>query len=260
MAIDVGVGPAHVREQEPDRARERTRFIGAAIVMLAMAVLLAGGVLVRLGANHWAPFGTGVGLSVAADNLVVGADLSTKAATVEAVGELTSRWDGTGRWGLRSPPGALLASISSVQLVDDDPSADYYVAKVATTWSHGSGTPHLPDPVEITVTSDADPLSRMFGATDSFLSQAGCDELVSLPATDGETAIGLNGGSARVCPGYGVELVAMQQRTATWRAVQPEGLRSVDLQFSQKVGQGVVPRWTLTVSTEDGAVASSSSQ
>ncbi len=248
MRTDPIVRSAQDRDQdhERDRERERTTFILLATALLLTAVLLAGAMLLRLGANHWAPFGTGVGERIAADHADAGADLSTRTAAVDDLGELRRHWDGAGRWGLRSPSGDLLASISSVRLAEDDPAADYYVATVATTWTHGSGTPHLPAPVEITVTSDADPLDRGFGATDSFLSEAGCEVPVRLPAT-ARMDLGLNGGSAQACPGYGVELVALQQRTATWLAVQPEGLRSVDLEFSQRVAPGVVPRWSVTV-------------
>ncbi len=230
--------------------RSRRRFIAVGATILLVAVLLAGLELVRLGANHWSPFGSDVGRHVRADDPTAPVPVALDAAVIAEVGQLTGHWDGTGRWGLRSPSGDLTASIRSIRIADDDPAADYYVAQVATTWTHGSGTPHLPDPVEITVTSDVDPLDHVFGATDSFVSDAGCQDRVSLPMTVGA----LDGGAAQACSGYGVELVAMQPTTATWRAVQPEGLRSVDLEFSQKVAQGEVPRWSVTVVAQDGTV------
>ncbi len=179
-----------------------------------------------------------------------GVELDSVADAVETLGEVASHWDGTGRWGLRSPSGDLVAGLRSVRLVDDDPTADYYVAELATRWSHGAGTSHLPDPVEITLMSDVRAIDEEFGGTASFVSEAACNETVILPATNGRLPGGVNGGSALVCAGYGVDLVDVQPLRATWRAEQPEGLRYVDLEFAEKVPQGVVPHWTVTVRAE----------
>ena len=213
------------------------------VALIAVGSLVAGVLVLRLVVNGWAPLGTGYGARLEAGQAPSEPEDVIDPESFVWHSRGTAHWAARGRWGITVPSGEVVAELRSTRIDDLDPSADYYAVLVETMWSRGPGTARLRSTVELTLTSDSAAIDDVFGATDSFISDADCTETVYPPTTGGAVP----GGTAEVCGGYGVDLVDLGPSSAMWRALQPEGLRHLELVYSQKVPEGVAPTWTLTI-------------
>lgn len=221
-----------------------TAFVAVALVALVTTPLRVSG---------WTPWGL-PGAAASPSDPTVPPDTGA----VETPGRfqehiLEAAWSGSAAWPLTPASGTVTIDAWVGRVDDADPTGDYYSVHVVTSWRHDGGLTRLPAPVQIRVVSDTAAVSNVHGATEGFVSSAGCQETVSLPAT-----IGAHGhdGTASACRGFGMKLLGEDESSAAWLAEEPAGLRQVEVVYAAKVPDGARPVWTVELTTPSGHTAS----
>lgn len=220
----------------------------AALAAVAVVVALT----IPLWVSGWTPWGQTGPAALLADPAAPIATGVTETPGRFQDDVLQAAWRGSAAWPLAPASGTVTVDAWVGRVEDADPGGDYYVVHVVTSWTHVDGMARLPAPVQLSVVSDTASTSHVHGATRSFVSSAGCDAVLALPATAGASG---HLGTASVCRGYGMALLDEDETSATWQVDQPAGLRQVEVVYAQKVPEGALPVWTVRLATPTGRTA-----
>lgn len=237
------------RPAAPDaRRRPLWGFVAGVAAMALIAALTT-----PLWVSGWTPWGQAGPAAVPIDPTVPVATAAQEVPGRFHDGVLEAPWSGSAAWPLSPASGTVTVDAWVGRVDDADPDGDYYAVHLVTSWTHVDGTTRLPAPVQVRLVSDTAAVSNVHGATRSFVSAAGCDAVLALPAT-----VGADGhqGTASACRGYGMRLLTEDETSAAWLADQPAGLHQVELVYAQKVPEGALPVWTVELTTPAGRTAS----
>jgi len=225
------------------------RWYASFVVGVALLAVLT----TPLRVSGWVPWGQSGAAARPSDPTVPPATSTQEVPGHFQEDVLQAAWSGPAAWPMSPASGTVTVDAWVGRLDDADPIGDYYVVHVVTSWTHVDGMARLPAPVQVKVASDTAAISNVHGATRTFVSAAGCDAVLTLPATVGARD---HVATASACRGYGVRLLGEDETSAAWRADQPAGLHQVELVYAQKVPDGARPVWTVELTTPTGHTAS----
>jgi hypothetical protein len=145
---------------------------------------------------------------------------------------------------LVQPKGSMYLCYYKYRIADSDSSGDYWAMSVETYWTLRDGEADYPAVMYQNATSNLSARSNVYTATPSFTSNTSCNSSLSFTVSAGPIGATVR---PRVCSGYRVNRYGYGPTQALYTSTSAGGLRKVETVYLQKVANGAVPRFTVSV-------------
>jgi hypothetical protein len=150
-----------------------------------------------------------------------------------------------GVWPSSWPRGKVYVCFTKYRISDTDASADYYAMVATSNWSFASGGRSYPAYTSQSISSDRASKDNVYSSTGSFTSSSSCTTAFSVSFGAGPVSATV---TPKLCSSYRVTRRGYSGTGAWWDSPAAGGLNRVETAFLQKVGNGVVPHYTVSFS------------
>jgi hypothetical protein len=163
----------------------------------------------------------------------------------------TSQTSRIGWWGSNEgqvtmayqPKGDVYVCWIKYRLSDRDPDGDYYSMVATSTWRHTAGSASFTATHHQSIRSSVTAEDNVWGSTPSLTSRRDCSSPFTVSYGVGPVSVST---TPALCSSHTVTRVAKSPDSAFWSSGRAGRVRVVETSLTQKVPQGVVPRFDVS--------------
>lgn len=142
------------------------------------------------------------------------------------------------------PRGTVFICFTKYKISDSDRRYDYWAVEIESNWRFSDGSAKAPAAMFQNIRSSIGARGNVYAATPTHKSNRSCGQSFSVGVQAGFFSASV---SPKVCKGHTVRRSSYSAKYARYTSPKAGGLRRVQTLYTQKVPQGKVPKYNLSV-------------
>ncbi|MFI0448208.1 hypothetical protein [Actinomadura sp. 6N118] len=142
------------------------------------------------------------------------------------------------------PRGTVFICFTKYKISDSDRRYDYWAVQIQSNWRFRDGDAKAGARMFQNIKSSIEARGNVYAATPTHKSNRSCNQSFSVGVQAGFFGASV---SPKICSGYTVQRSSYSAKYARYTSTKAGGLRRVETVYTQKVPQGRVPKYNLSV-------------